>query len=56
MENKKGPQQNDLLTQPLNIYISMNNLQKHIIVQSCDLLSAGVAAVARDSYYFLLRI
>lgn len=56
MEHKKGPQQKDVLTQPFNIYISMNNLQKHIIVQSHDLLLAGITAVARDTYYFLLRI
>lgn len=56
MENKKGPQQKDVLIPPFNIYISMNNLQNHIIVQYYDLLSTGGTAVARDSYYFLLRI
>lgn len=49
MENKKGSQRKDVLIQPFNIYISINNLQKRIIVQEHDLLSTGGTAAARDS-------
>lgn len=53
-KEKKKTHKKDAVTHLWTLIFQWANLQKRIIAQSCDLLSAGVTAVARGSYYFLL--